>query len=716
MCFISVLISICVIGCFLMKMDKMKRFLHNYVTFRISILALFLSLFSISFVLVISFTYYKNSKSILEFSVGVVERVSTIVLEKIEEHISEAKQVPEESAGLFLEISDVSFEDKELISYMLNVVNINEEFVSYFYVGTTEGNYIGVNTIPSEQKSFYITDPSKPLPKGTRFVLYFVDRTKGEVLNTWNYKNIKFETIGQEEVKGEFYDPRTRPWYQGALESKGVHWTDVYTYAYSYIPGEKGIAVSQPIINSKEEIIGVVGADISLNLLSDFLSKQVIGKSGKVYLLNKEGEVLLPKLDQGQNSTVSKDIIKSSFKKYLSDQKHSFIIEEKGTKFLADIHEVPIIKKREWFIAVIVPLSDFFGELLHTQAIVVWITILILIFSGLLVFYFSKTISSPIVVLSKEIDKIQQLELDSSVRVKSRIKEIKLMDSSLAAMRISMHSFARYVPRKIVKYLIDRGEEVTLGGEKKEITIFFSDIEDFTSVAEIYPTDTLMTLLTDYFDELSKIILDNNGIIDKYIGDSIMAFWGAPIEIPDHAEMACITALYCKICLDKLNKKQKEEGKPVFITRIGINTGTVIVGNIGTSERMNYTVIGDSVNTASRLQLVNKIFKTTIIISEKTYSEVQGLFLVRPLDVVIVKGKKEKIKIFELVAKLQGDNQILPTPEQSELCTIFTKGYEAFYQNDFVKAREFFEESNRKFPNDIPSKIYLERIKETFKK
>ena len=201
---------------------------------------------------------------------------------------------------------------------------------------------------------------------------------------------------------------------------------------------------------------------------------------------------------------------------------------------------------------------------------------------------------------------------------------------------------ARYVPKEIVRDLFQKNEEIALGGELKEVTIFFSDVQGFTSIAYTDSIQTIIPLLSEYFDAMTKIILGSHGTIDKFLGDGIMAFWGAPIHFPDHASRACTAALACQAMLLKLNKKRRESNQPEFKTRFGINTGRVIVGNIGTEDRMNYTVIGDAVNITSRLQEVDKIYHTSIIISEDAYKQLGEGFIARPLDFVAVKGKKEK--------------------------------------------------------------------------
>lgn len=284
------------------------------------------------------------------------------------------------------------------------------------------------------------------------------------------------------------------------------------------------------------------------------------------------------------------------------------------------------------------------------------------------------------------------------------------MDSSIAALRSGMRSFTRYVPRRIVQQLIEKGEEIALGGDKKEITIFFSDIAGFTSFSEEHSTEDVISFLFEYFDGLSKRIIEEKGTIDKYIGDSVMAFWGAPLEASDHAKRACRAALRCQAFLNTFNAQRKERGEGVLLTRMTLNSGSALVGNIGTLERMNYTVMGDAINVAAQLQEISKTYRIHILLTEATYQQVQGMFLIRPLDFCTVTGKKAKIKVYELMGLMQGEQELLATREQKQLCALFTQATEAFHAGLFREAKELFSEVQEKFPQDTPTQIYLERI------
>jgi len=210
--------------------------------------------------------------------------------------------------------------------------------------------------------------------------------------------------------------------------------------------------------------------------------------------------------------------------------------------------------------------------------------------------------------------------------------------------------FGKYVSPVVIENLIKNPDKLNLGGKKRNITIFFSDIRGFTSISEKLAPEELVHLLNEYLTEMTSIILKNQGLVDKYMGDAIMAFWGAPLDQPNHAELACQSSLEMIDKLKELQKKWKKEGIPSFDIGIGLNSGEAVVGNMGSSKRFDYTAMGDNVNLASRLEGLNKTYGTNIIISENTYKVVKDKFKTRKLDLVTVKGKKKSITIYELLS------------------------------------------------------------------
>ena len=220
------------------------------------------------------------------------------------------------------------------------------------------------------------------------------------------------------------------------------------------------------------------------------------------------------------------------------------------------------------------------------------------------------------------------------------------------AQRLQIKSMLdSYVSPEVVNILLKNPEKLNLGGEDREVTIFFSDIRGFTSLSEGLTPQELVSLINKYLSRMTDIIMDNQGTVDKYIGDAIMAFWGAPLDDPDHPFKACKASLEMITALKEINSTLPPD-KQIDIG-IGINTGIATIGNMGSTKKKNYTAMGDTVNLASRLEGVNKLFHTKIIISESTFKRVKDKILARELDLIRVKGKKQPVKIYEVIGFLE---------------------------------------------------------------
>jgi adenylate cyclase len=217
-------------------------------------------------------------------------------------------------------------------------------------------------------------------------------------------------------------------------------------------------------------------------------------------------------------------------------------------------------------------------------------------------------------------------------------------------------AFQRYVPSAVVEEILSHPDKMKFGGERRELTVLFSDIRGFTTYSEKYPPELVVEILNEYLTAMVEVVFRHQGTLDKFVGDAIMALYGAPIYYPDHAERACLSALDMAAELERLCAKWKAEGREGFEIGIGINTGDMVVGNLGSSQLFDYTVIGDNVNLGARLEAVNKDYQTKyhIIISESTYQQVRDKAQVRPLDQVMVKGKTKPVVIYELLGMNHG--------------------------------------------------------------
>lgn len=259
-------------------------------------------------------------------------------------------------------------------------------------------------------------------------------------------------------------------------------------------------------------------------------------------------------------------------------------------------------------------------------------------------------------------------------------------------------SFQYYLTPHVINQLMEHPEKLSLGGESRHMTILFSDIRGFTTLSEALTPQELTQLLNDYLTAMTDIIMAHNGVVDKYIGDAVMAFWGAPLDNANQATDACTSAVKMIQELTELNKTFPHK----LNIGIGLNTGTVVVGNMGSKKRFNYTVMGDDVNLASRLESLTKYYGVQTIVSEATRKECPDL-LFRELDLVIVKGKKEPRRIFELIAEETSE------PLQKAL-KFFEQGRLAYTKGDWEKAITCFEKAVT-VHNDGPSKLFIERCK-----
>ena len=262
----------------------------------------------------------------------------------------------------------------------------------------------------------------------------------------------------------------------------------------------------------------------------------------------------------------------------------------------------------------------------------------------------SREISNPISAVTNDMRQIESFNLDTELAPSSVILEIRTMTDALENMKKGLRSFKKYVPTELVSDLITLKKEASLEVEKRLITILFSDIEGFTTISEKISPEDLADSIGMYFGAMTSEIMSTGGIVDKYIGDAIMALWGTPRQLPDHPIAACRAALACRRREMEINEILKKKNLPPFFTRFGINTGEALVGNIGFDKRISYTAIGDNVNLAARLEGVNKFYNTGILINESTNDQVRDQMLTRFIDTVVVKGKTCGTKIYELVS------------------------------------------------------------------
>jgi adenylate cyclase len=268
-------------------------------------------------------------------------------------------------------------------------------------------------------------------------------------------------------------------------------------------------------------------------------------------------------------------------------------------------------------------------------------------------------------------------------------------------------TFEKYVSPAIVAEVLSDPENIELGGKKMELTVMFSDVRGFTTISEKLDPRALSDLLNSYLTPMTNLVFTHKGTLDKYMGDAIMAFWGAPIHFPDHAKHACRCALEMLDKLKELQEEYRAKGLPEIDIGIGLNTGDMSVGNMGSDTVRSYTVMGDAVNLGSRLEGINKQYGTRIIISEFTLNAIKDDFVTREVDWVRVKGKAQPVRIFELVGEIGKVDE-----KRRELIKLFDEGFKLYHAREFTTAVEVFKQALEIESHDACTQLYIERCED----
>jgi adenylate cyclase len=598
-------------------------------------------------------------------------------------------------------------EEEALFAYYAEILRTNLQ-VKMAYYSDFHGNLMMLNRM--EDGSF-----------SRRMV-----RNDGKnIATTWQHANTMYYGGYSDSVldAADGYDPRKRGWYSIAQEQRRSAWTPVYLFATDHLPGFTSVI---PLYNNQGILSGVSALDITVDEISRFLATIRPTPGTKIALIDGAHNLVAFQASTGEDlnklftQTVDENGVSAfdirSLDKF-PDEDVRYILGEtlrlgngprtvkyNDKSYRSVLAPTTIGNGLELLIGIIVPEDDVIGNvrknLLYVTVFSIIVLFIIIIISAL----FSNAIAKPMQKLSEEMAKVRNFQLDSDVYIPTAFKEIDNMHDAFEGMRTGLKNFKRYVPSDLVAQLINNDIEAEIGGEKRELSIFFSDIANFTSISEKISPEELVQQLRVYLENVSKTILENKGTIDKYIGDSVMAFWGAPIQSKKHAEMACRSAVNIQATLHTIFRKWVNLGKLPFYTRIGIHTGEVIVGNMGYEERLNYTVLGDSVNLASRLEGVNKVYGTRIIVSQTTWEQCSGLFEFRKLDKISVKGRHEGIMIYELYSEKDEIEKPL-----RKFFSIYEKGLEYYFSRDFKEALKYFNTVLKYRPLDGPSKIMRER-------
>jgi len=462
-------------------------------------------------------------------------------------------------------------------------------------------------------------------------------------------------------------DLRLRPWYQGAAKLKPgkLHWTEPYVFLTAKQPG-----ITASSHWKDDDVTHVVGWDVLLTTLSDFTQHEgsrVSKRSLHVIMDSQRRMVGLPSAPRYRDpEVVLADLLKSvaditipviqaavkeaaRVRAVTGKEIQAIPFDAEGEGWWAAVAPYPLPGSDGLRVAVVIPTSDLIGEITQLRIGLMISTMVALIAALVFALFMTRAYSRPLEALAAQSQRIRELDFSAVEPIAANVREVRELAEAQAQSLAAVESFSRYVPVEVVRDLVAEGDVARIGGRSTELTLLFSDIADFTRISEGLDPQQLADHMAAYFDALIDIIQVNGGTVDKLVGDAIIAFWGAPRANSEHAQGAVTAALACQQRLEELNTAWRKAGAPALETRFGLATGTVIVGNFGAPDRLAYTVFGDKVNLASRLEGLNKVYGTHVMATHATVEACGERFTWRRLDRVAVKGHQQPTWVYELL-------------------------------------------------------------------
>lgn len=514
-------------------------------------------------------------------------------------------------------------------------------------------------------------------------------------------------------------DPRPTAWYLAATAAPG---TTVATKPYRLSNGQPGISIARTLSGAD----GVMAADIELKQFSLPLESLSTEPDEQMFLFTADQKLFahydFSKVVANAGDTSAEPILNgvetlthpaaiAIVAAYRAGGPFSTRqIMAAGRPYLAAVTRLGSADDgAARFFAFALPESTFTGVFIAIGRDAVVISLFIMLASIPIIILVARALARPLKELAMATDRIAQLDLAAPVSQPTRIREIARLGDSLDRMKSALSQMAKYVPKALVQDLIGSGMAADVGGERRELSFMFTDVRDFTAMAETLPAEALMAQMSQYFDGMVSAILERHGTVDKYIGVAVFAFWNAPLLRPEHPDDACLAALACRAASNRMNAAWQSEGRPIWHTRIGVHLGEAVVGNVGSRDRVDYTAIGNAVNIASRLEGLNKVYGTQVVVSGQIVARVRERFLVRRLDAVLPKGAAVPLEVYELIGTL-ADGPYAVTAADRTRAQAWEEIMAAYGRRDWKRTAQALTAFSAAHRDDEAAQALLERV------
>jgi len=529
-----------------------------------------------------------------------------------------------------------------------------------FYVGYENGSWLQVRRLDVLGS---VERQKLGAPEGAVYNINLVRPTSGGALPMRRvFEDEQGNKIDHLDLSNSDYDARMRAWYRDTMQANRALVSSPYA---SFSIGTPMITLSAPLHG---HVRGVIAADLKLDKFSELVHAQRPGEHGTAIIFDSFG-VLIAHPDYArlvedartdpahpqlpEISEIRTGLVGSVMPKWDSRERFEGSVRgEDGRDYLFRLQKFSQGDEYSGYSLLFAAEDDFAQNVRKLQIRGIIIALIVGACFIPAAWIFGGRMSTRLKRITAQASGLQTLAAPDEATVTSGIKEINELGRTVAVARRSIWSFARFVPKDIVGGIVDGSISTELGGIRREVTILFTDVSNFTGISEAADPDSLMRQTSRHFAALTEAFLAQGGTVDKFIGDSVMVFWNAPHLQPDHVERACRAALLAKTASDALNARFEAEGLPPFAVRIGIHCGDAVVGNVGSTERMNYTVLGNSVNLAARLEGLNKAYGTTILVSEAVRERVERRFRFNSIASVTAKGMTTETRVYELVEEV----------------------------------------------------------------
>lgn len=584
------------------------------------------------------------------------------------------------------------------------------------FIGRGDGSHIVVQSLSGEWPAEIGTGID-----GAAFAFMIIENPQGRQSARWVVTDRDGKELRRIPPQSSEFDPRRRPWYRASLTSPGRIITRPYRFAN--VP-EVGITLAR---QSRQRDDAVFGIDMTLARLDLYLEKLRVPPELELLVFDNAGALIAhPKgaayrtaLPAPPGKILAVDdtgspLLKAMFKSFQQNQDRL----GQSASFFVNREEYFGRTERvgegvdDLFVSLAIPYSVMTGPVQQIRSGLLLISAASVLLALLIVLLASRRLALPLRKATEDIGRIMKFEFGQTRRVPSRIIEVGELSRAIDTLEIALMNFMRYVPDALVRRIIGRKFSADLGGKRQPVTVLFSDVAGFTTMAEGLDPEEVMAKTSRYFSEIGNELVRSSATIDKYIGDSVMAFWNAPDERDDHVSVACLGALRASRRLDRLNAEFLAEGGLPMRTRFGMHTGDAVVGNVGSVDRVNYTVLGHTVNMASRLEKMNKRYGTTILVSEDVRTAAGEDYVFRFVDRTIPEGAHHPMAVYELLGQVRsGEPQLEPSSERLETLETWKAVCALCEVGDWPAALVQLEKLVEVASNDMLFRVYLDRCR-----